>query len=111
MSNFARYRRRHRGHPARSTAGLALLLVLVVFGLAGLGVVGWVLSTAASAPPLASLKQKDPGSVSEVLAANGTRLGFIQADELRQPVPTSQLPAVLEQATVAIEDQRFYRHK
>jgi penicillin-binding protein 1A len=111
MSHPARYRRRQRGHPARSTAALTVLIVAVVVGLAGLGVIGWVLSTAASAPPLASLKPKDPGSVSEVLAANGTRLGFIQADDLRQPVPTSQIPAVLEQATVAIEDQRFYKHK
>jgi penicillin-binding protein 1A len=90
---------------------IALLVLLIVAGLAALGVVSWVVSTAASAPPLASLKQKDPGQVSEVLAADGTRLGFIQADELRQPVPDSQLPDVLKQATVAIEDQRFYEHK
>src|SRR4051794_3908064 len=111
MSSPARHRRRHRAHPARSTGLIALLVLAIGAGLAALGVVSWVVSTAASAPPLASLKQKDPGQVSEVLAADGTRLGFIQADELRQPVPDSQLPDVLKQATVAIEDQRFYTHK
>jgi penicillin-binding protein 1A len=90
---------------------MAVLVLVVVGGLGALGVVSWIVSVAASAPPLASLKQKNPGSVSEVLAADGTRLGFIQADELRQPVPDSQLPDSLKQATVAIEDQRFYQHK
>src|SRR5689334_3380813 len=111
MSYPARHRRRHRGHPARSSGLIALLVAAIVAGLVALGVVSWIVSTAASAPPLASLKQKDPGQVSEVLAADGTRLGFIQADEMRQPVPDSQLPDVLKQATVAIEDQRFYKHK
>ena len=38
-------------------------------------------------------------------------LGFIQADELRLPVSGDQIPQVLKDATVAIEDERFYRHK
>jgi penicillin-binding protein 1A len=104
-------RRRHHGHGARSTFLLGLLVAAIVVGLAGLGLVGWVVATAASAPPLSSLKAKDPGSNSEVLAADGSRLGFIQASELRQPVPGSKLPQNLEDATVAIEDQRFYSHK
>ena len=44
-------------------------------------------------------------------AADGTRLGFIHADILRTPVTPTQIPDVVREATVAIEDQRFYEHK
>ncbi len=43
-------------------------------------------------------------------AANGTRLGAIQSDVLRTPITTAQMPRLLRQATVAIEDQRFYKN-
>ena len=36
--------------------------------------------------------------------------GFIQSDELRTPVAWSEIPADLKNATVAIEDQRFYKN-
>ena len=52
------------------------------------------------------------GSLTEVFASDGkTRLGFIQSDDLVQPVPSTEFPDVLKQATVAIEDERFYKHK
>ena len=87
------------------------MVVLTVIGIAGLSVVGWVVSTAASAPAITTLKERDPGSNTEVLAADGTRLGFISADELSRPVSGDDLPQVLKDATVAIEDERFYKHE
>jgi penicillin-binding protein 1A len=87
------------------------MVVLVLVGIAGLSVVGWVVSTAASAPALTTLKERDPGSNTEVLAADGTRLGFISADELSRPVSGDDLPQLLKDATIAIEDERFYKHK
>jgi penicillin-binding protein 1A len=87
------------------------MVVLVGVGIAGLSVIGWVVSTAASAPSISSLKERDPGANTEVLAADGTRLGFISADDLSRPVSGDALPQVLEDATVAIEDERFYNHK
>jgi penicillin-binding protein 1A len=87
------------------------MVVVIGAGIAGLSVVGWVVSTAASAPALRSLKERDPGANTEVLAADGTRLGFISADELSRPVGDGQLPKVLKDATVAIEDERFYSHQ
>ena len=72
----------------------------------------WVLRTANSAPALSSYKPKNPGGLTEVFAADGkTRLGFIQSDDLVQPVAASEFPKVLNEATVAIEDERFYKHK
>jgi penicillin-binding protein 1A len=87
------------------------MVVVVLLGIGGLAVAGWVVSTAASAPALTTLKERDPGSNTEVLAADGTRLGFISADELVRPVSGDRLPELLKQATVAIEDERFYRHE
>jgi penicillin-binding protein 1A len=72
--------------------------------------VGYVLSVAQSAPRLASLKANITGASSEVFAADGKPLGFIQSDELRTPITTAQMPKDLRSATVAIEDQRFYKN-
>ncbi|HYE29137.1 MAG TPA: hypothetical protein VEA61_13035 [Allosphingosinicella sp.] len=78
MSRSQRYRRRRRGRGRhRSQALLAFMVALLIASVAGLSVVGWVVATAASAPALTSLKERDPGSNTEVLAADGTRLGFI----------------------------------
>jgi penicillin-binding protein 1A len=90
---------------------LALLVVVAAVGIAGATLVGWVVNTAASAPPLRSLKERDVGANTEVLAADGTRLGFLQANDLSQPVDGKELPKVLRDATVAIEDERFFRHQ
>jgi penicillin-binding protein 1A len=109
-SQRIRRRRRYRGRPANK-ALLTVLVLLMVAGIAGLSLVGWVVSTAASAPPLSTLKERDPGANTEVLAADGTRLGFIQAQFLSRPVAGDRFPKVLRDATVAIEDQRFYKHK
>src|SRR3954447_7651923 len=109
-SQRTRLSRRRRGRP-RNKALLGVVVVLVCVGLAGLSAVGYVVSIAASAPNLSSLKERDPGSNSEVLAADGSRLGFIQADELRLPAEGNEFPKILKDATVAIEDRRFYQHK
>jgi penicillin-binding protein 1A len=111
MSHSTRIRRRQRGGGFGRFVLVGFLVVLLLGCTAATVLAGWIIKTADSAPPLSSLKQKDPGSVSAVYAADGTRLGFIQANDLRQVVPSSQIPDVLKRATVAIEDQRFYKHK
>src|SRR5690242_20785236 len=112
MSRSQRYRRRRRGRGRhRSQALVAFMVVLIAVGIAGLSVVGWVVTTAASAPQLSALKERDPGASTEVLAADGTRLGFISADYLSRPINLDRMPKMLQKATVAIEDQRFYEHK
>ena len=72
--------------------------------------VGYVLHVAQSAPALETLRPLVAGGSSQVFAANGTRLGFIQSDQLRTPVSWSEIPANLKNATIAIEDQRFYKN-
>src|SRR5690349_23679642 len=109
MSRLARERRARR----RRSAGPMFLILGVcatVIVLGGLGVVGYVIGLAASAPGLDELKPIDQGSSSVVYASDGSRLGFIQADILRTPVSSDQIPDTLKNATVAIEDERFWRH-
>jgi penicillin-binding protein 1A len=72
--------------------------------------VGYVLSVARSAPAIRTLHPILGGGSSQVFAADGTRLGFIQSDELRTPVSWGEIPGDLKNATVAIEDQRFYQN-
>jgi penicillin-binding protein 1A len=111
-SQRQRNRRRRRGRGRhRSQALAAVLVVFTLIGVAGLSVVAWVAATAASAPPISDLKERDPGANTEVLAADGTRLGFISADYLSRPISGDQMPQILKDATVAIEDERFYKHK
>ena len=88
--------------------GLTGMAGAVVIGV--IAAVGYVLSVAQSAPSLDSLKPVLAGATSQVYAANGTRLGAIQSDVLRTPITTAQMPHLLRQATVAIEDQRFYKN-
>jgi penicillin-binding protein 1A len=78
--------------------------------IAAVAVVSYVLNVAHSAPALATLHPILTGGSSQVFASDGTRLGFIQSDELRSPVGWGQIPTDLKNATVAIEDQRFYKH-
>ena len=89
-------RRRHRSgsNPRRFGLGIGVLLLAAV--LVAAGGVGWVLSVAGSTPDLDELKPVDKGENSVVYAANGKRLGFIQSDELRQPVPAREIPKALQ---------------
>src|SRR3954447_2611948 len=87
--------------------GVPLGMVLV--GVAGF--VGYVLYLSWQTPSIDTLKPRPEAENSVVYAADGTRLGFIPAAQLRQQIPSSSIPAYLKQAIVAIEDRRFYQHK
>jgi penicillin-binding protein 1A len=111
VSHSARIRRRRRrgGGAGRWFLLGFLLLLMIGVGVAAAGA-GWVIRTANEGQRLSSYTKRDPGNLTEVLASDGTRLGFIQNDDLVRPVKSSMLPKVLKDATVAIEDERFYKH-
>ncbi len=50
------------------------------------------------------------GRATVILAADGTKIKEITGDERRQTIPLSKIPRVLQNAVVAIEDQRFWEH-
>jgi len=106
-----RRRRRSKGGPGRIIfLSFGILTALAAIG--GLSAVGYVVGIASSGPSLENLKPVEQGANTVVYAKDGkTRLGFIQSTILRQPVPSTSIPKVMEDATVAIEDRRFYQHK
>ena len=110
MTNRQRKTRRRRRHTGRNSVllGLGVLATVAVIGV--LAAVGYVLAIAATAPDLSELRPADKGQLSVVYAVDGTRLGFIQSDVLRRVVPWRDIPVDLRRATVAIEDERFYKH-
>jgi penicillin-binding protein 1A len=89
---------------------LAFAVVLSIGLIGALSVVGYIVSIAATAPDITDLKPIDKGSSSEIFAADGSRLGYVQSDEIRTPISWEDMPVELKQATVAIEDKRFYEH-
>jgi penicillin-binding protein 1A len=108
MSLQARKRRHQRHGGTRILfVGATVAAVSLVVGV--IAAVGYVLNVAHGTRGLSSRHARIGGGTSEVYAANGARLGAIQSDELRTPVGWSEIPAYLKNATVAIEDQRFYK--
>ena len=110
MTQRQRKSRRRKRHTGRSSVLLGLGVLATVSVIAVLSAVGYVLAIAASAPDLSELKPADKGQLSVVYAVDGSRLGFIQSDVLRRVVPWRDIPVDLRRATVAIEDERFYKH-
>ncbi len=104
-------RRRRRSHTSKSKKILVPLGVLAVaIAIAG-GIAGsWAVNVYESAPPLSSLKPVQKGRSSAIYAADGTLIGFIHSENIRQPVSSRALPQTLRDATVAIEDRNFFNH-
>ncbi len=105
-----RQRRRHRRGRKRSKLAVALIVVFSVITAAILAAGSWVVSIADEAPNPDTLKPVKKGQNSAIFAGDGSRLGYIQSDQARQPVSIKRIPTDLQYATVAIEDQRFYDH-
>ncbi|MFL5892302.1 MAG: transglycosylase domain-containing protein [Solirubrobacterales bacterium] len=109
MTQRARRRhRRSRGSIRRKLlVGFGVLIGLVVLAIGGAS--AWVYSVA-SGVDIDKLKAIHQGSNSVVYAADGSRLGYIQSDTIRNPVEGKDIPNILKEATVAIEDKNFYEH-
>ena len=89
-------------------AAFAVLLGVVALALAGGAI--WVLNVAADAPDIDTLKPLDQGANTQVFDADGNSLGYVQNDVQREPVKLNQIPKILQEATIAIEDENFYEH-
>jgi penicillin-binding protein 1A len=106
MSRRAR-RRQRRTSPTKWLLIGSCALVLPAAAAAGFGAT-WVLRVYDSAPALDALRPQRQSTVSTVYAADGSRLGTIHFDTVRDPVPGRHISPLLKQATVAIEDRNFY---
>jgi penicillin-binding protein 1A len=110
MSYRKRHQRRHAGNGRGRVALVVVAVVVSTIVIGALSAVGYVIAIADSAPDISRLKPIDKGATSVVYAADGSRLGYVQADTIRTPITWDLMPIELRQATVAIEDRRFYHH-
>src|SRR5947209_1755848 len=112
MSRRERQKRRrsHRGHPVKRVLLMALGLAVCASVVGVLAAVGWVVAVADSAPNLGDLKPRAPKPPSAIYAADGTLLGYVHTDTLFVPMSGATIPERLKEATIAIEDRRFYQH-
>jgi len=101
-------RRRDGGPRKKIVAGAALIGSVILLGIMGVG--GWVFSIAGDAPDPSNLKAINKGQNSIIFAGDGTRLGLIDSDEVRTPIAFEDMPKTLQDATIAIEDERFFSH-
>jgi penicillin-binding protein 1A len=105
LLRLRRRRTSRRRKPVAALVAVALVLAaLVVVGAGG------AVYAFGSACDLGDLKPVSIGQNSFVYAADGSLLGSIPAERNRQPVPLARMSRWLPQATIAIEDRRFYEH-
>jgi penicillin-binding protein 1A len=105
-----RRRRKNRGFPLGRVVGMTAVLAVAAVAVGVLAIAGWVINVAHSAPNLPKKPTARPGSPSQVFAANGQSLGYIYSPDVHIQLTYRQLPKRVRQATVAIEDRRFYQH-
>ncbi len=110
-------RRRRRGRARRSRRRRRNLVMIVVGALAAL-VAGGVLVGALAMNSVAENLEAEGGNLKEIRLGQNTRiydkngdlLGIVAGETNRTVVGPKRIPQVLKDATVAIEDKRFYRH-
>ncbi|MEJ7789953.1 MAG: transglycosylase domain-containing protein, partial [Thermoleophilaceae bacterium] len=111
MTYRQRKAKRGNGNAGARVFALSAGLIVTVIAIGLLSVAGYVIATAATAPALSELKPTAVGESSVIYAADGSRLGYVQSDEIRTAIPWRVMPQEVRRAVVAIEDERFYEHE
>src|SRR5689334_6135394 len=101
MSSLAR-RRRRGGSPLKWLVLIAGMLV-VLAGAAAVAGALWTLRIYNSAPALSRLHARKQSQVTKIYAADGSQLGVIHSETIREPVSGASITPWLKDATVAIE--------
>jgi penicillin-binding protein 1A len=111
--------RRRRAEKVHRRRIIILIAVLVAIPLIAAGIFAVILSvglrTVAAVqndiPSLADQHQVSLAQTSSIYAADGTLLAYLHGVENRTVISGKQIPQVLRNAVVAIEDERFYSHR
>ena len=105
--------RRRRRQPHKTRWHKILIPIVIVIGViaaaGGIGV-AWALNIYHSAPPLKDLKPVQKGRTSAIYTAEGKLIGYIHSENVRQPITGGEIPKVLKNATISIEDKDFWQH-
>jgi penicillin-binding protein 1A len=92
----------------RLVRGVGLVALFVAAALLGIAS-GVVLAFVGDLPQITALDQYAPSTITRVLGRDGTSVGEF-ATERREVITASQIPTVLRQAIMAIEDASFDSH-
>jgi penicillin-binding protein 1A len=110
MATRIRRRRRRPHHTRWHRIAIPVLIVVGLIVAAGGVAAAWALNVYNSAPPLASLKPVQKGRTSAIYTAEGKLMGYIHSENVRQPISGSEIPQVMKNATISIEDKNFWQH-
>ncbi len=110
MATRIRRRRRKPHHPIWHKIAIPVAVLAGLCVVAGGIGAAWAINIYNDAPVLDSLKPVRKGTSSSIYAADGSLIGYIRSNNIRQPIPADELPETLKEATVAIEDKNFYEH-
>ncbi|MCB0880696.1 MAG: penicillin-binding protein, partial [Thermoleophilia bacterium] len=103
----ARRREQRRGRRWRGLMGVGIGVAVLGGGAAAGGLAIHSMGQSLEGTKLQEIKL---GQNTRIYDKNGTALGYIAANTNRTEVRSGQIPQVLKDATVAIEDKRFYKH-
>lgn len=104
-----------RKRKRKNSIGLILLRILFIvivvsgFAIAG-GLLGAYMGIIESTPPLNTVDVKPESYTSFIYDANGNEIDKLHGEENREYVQLIKIPKNLQNAVVAIEDERFYEH-
>jgi penicillin-binding protein 1A len=101
-----RARRRPRMHWGRLIVCIVVFAVIAVVGL----VSGTIVAVSHNLPSIDAMKVQQLGQDTVIFDRKGNRIAELYGAVNRMVVPSHQIPAVMKNATVAIEDKRFYQH-
>ena len=87
---------------------IAGLLLVLAAGAVGAGAT-WFLRIYNSAPALSELKPRKQSLVTKIYAADGSQLGVIHSETIREPVAGDLMSHWVKDGTIAIEDKNFYK--
>jgi len=106
-----RRRREDRARHGRIGLGRVILMALLVLGTAlGVALATSYQSVTANLPDIDEMNPVGLGQNSRIYDRNGKLLGYIAGVTNRTEIPLARIPLSLREATVAIEDKRFYEH-
>jgi penicillin-binding protein 1A len=110
MATRIRRRRRRPHHTRWHRVAIPILIVCGLIVAAGGVAAAWALNVYNEAPPLKDLKPVQKGRTSAIYSGDGKLIGYIQSENVRQPISREEIPQVLRNATISIEDKDFWHH-
>ncbi|MBS3908474.1 MAG: PBP1A family penicillin-binding protein [Actinobacteria bacterium] len=103
-------KRTHRKRKAHIIVALAVLTIIPII-LVSLGGLVAAAAVFTNLPKINNLGEVQDWQTTKVYAADGTLLTNLYYEQDRVSIPLSEIPIHMQQAVIAIEDERFYKHK